>query len=321
LDNGVPRPKLEHRGEVWVRNKGCTLAVVESEGGPDVNFVPDRVKTPTPGFADPAKLSNEDSMGSSSASASMMLPPSAAASASAVLNDSHANSAEQQRHLNWVREAGANGRPRTLRRSSTSAAQQAAVSSSSSLPRRLQEPVSTPSETIVDPSLRARSLIGVRPPAHPARAAASKLGSGKYTQAADMLADFELMFDNACLFNETEDHPRSIRMRWCCCGLSWRSVGLLAILDEDPAAAEACPTRTCSTHFARHRAAAPSPVSKSQTFIKTLRMQSDSLVRTPPTLDAVRVEIFHGQLGLACSLQLAASTCKMLKNLLKSEAA
>uniref|UniRef100_A0A1I8FBN5 Bromo domain-containing protein n=1 Tax=Macrostomum lignano TaxID=282301 RepID=A0A1I8FBN5_9PLAT len=31
----------------------------------------------------------------------------------------------------------------------------------------------------------------------------SKLGSGKYTQAADMLADFELMFDNACLFNET----------------------------------------------------------------------------------------------------------------------
>uniref|UniRef100_A0A1I8F289 Bromo domain-containing protein n=1 Tax=Macrostomum lignano TaxID=282301 RepID=A0A1I8F289_9PLAT len=64
--------------------------------------------------------------------------------------------------------------PRLKKRSSTSAAQQAAVSSSSSLPRRLQDLFHT-----------------------------SKLGSGKYTQAADMLADFELMFDNACLFNET----------------------------------------------------------------------------------------------------------------------
>uniref|UniRef100_A0A1I8F2A9 Bromo domain-containing protein n=1 Tax=Macrostomum lignano TaxID=282301 RepID=A0A1I8F2A9_9PLAT len=106
--------------------------------------------------------------------------------------------------------SGPGSTPRLKKRSSTSAAQQAAVSSSSSLPAVCRT-CSTPSETT------------------------SKLGSGKYTQAADMLADFELMFDNACLFNETGSQIYQDALVLLRVVMEKRR---LLRLDEDPVAAE-----------------------------------------------------------------------------------
>uniref|UniRef100_A0A1I8FDX6 Bromo domain-containing protein n=1 Tax=Macrostomum lignano TaxID=282301 RepID=A0A1I8FDX6_9PLAT len=63
----------------------------------------------------------------------------------------------------------------------------------------------------------------------------SKLGSGKYTQAADMLADFELMFDNACLFNETGSQIYQDALVLLRVVMEKRR---LLRLDEDPVAAE-----------------------------------------------------------------------------------
>uniref|UniRef100_A0A1I8FP33 Bromo domain-containing protein n=1 Tax=Macrostomum lignano TaxID=282301 RepID=A0A1I8FP33_9PLAT len=134
-------------------------------------------------------------------------------------------------------------------RSSTSAAQQAAVSSSSSLPRRLQDlfhtvrdyrdPVSGGILSSVFARLPTRQELPqyyefIKKPID-LTSIQSKLGSGKYTQAADMLADFELMFDNACLFNETGSQIYQDALVLLRVVMEKRR---LLRLDEDPVAAE-----------------------------------------------------------------------------------